>query len=600
MPTTTFSKRSPSLPDFVKRPGGGAEKWHDRNDVNIPVEGQNTSRTEVYWRTTCMRVATNTRGVYNWAWLDARFTEAIAAKQRVSLGFMDLYPEGTNEHGLVNYDSGWSSYPLWLHNEMKSNTNVAMRDWNKGGSWVPNYNNAIFHTWKLEFYKAIMSHIIEKGWAKVLGYVDIRYGSWGEWHFVNIVTSNLSEMPTGLRPTPASLKKIIDTHIEAFPLHPLVCPFAVFDCMRLGHTLVPVEVGDYLLEAKNNWGSIGWRRDNWGITDEYTVFYTKTNNYTYEGRSFKDRIMSRYKLAPIVGEPPGWNINYQYLESQVREYHATSFGNGNYAGANTNAANRDYIRAASKAAGYQIWLEKVETVINGKQMSVKSYWWNEGTTPPYWDWDIEFVLFKGTTEVKVFKSQFLMRGFSPAGTASIANDTFTFDGADGSYGFKVRVVDRNKYMEPMPLFVNVVAGVDGSLSLGELTLTGGTVPEPPVNQPPVCNAGPNRSILLPADVATLVGTASDPDGTIASIQWAQIIGPVTAVIITPQALTTNVRFAVAGTYEFRLTVTDNKGATSRDEVIVTVDPAVEPPPAARLVTRAVLSYDDGFQQVMKP
>ena len=34
----------------LNAPGRGVEQWHDRNDVNVPVEGTNTQRLDVYYR----------------------------------------------------------------------------------------------------------------------------------------------------------------------------------------------------------------------------------------------------------------------------------------------------------------------------------------------------------------------------------------------------------------------------------------------------------------------------------------------------------------------------------------------------------------------
>ena len=46
------------------------------------------------------------------------------------------------------------------------------------------------------------------------------------------------------------------------------------------------------------------------------------------------------------------------------------------------------------------------------------------------------------------------------------------------------------------------------------------------NKFPIANAGPDQTIILPADSATLDGSASrDPDGTISSFQWTKISVP---------------------------------------------------------------------------
>ncbi|WP_448518550.1 PKD domain-containing protein [Rhodoflexus sp.] len=98
------------------------------------------------------------------------------------------------------------------------------------------------------------------------------------------------------------------------------------------------------------------------------------------------------------------------------------------------------------------------------------------------------------------------------------------------------------------------------------------------NRPPVVSAGTNRSITLPTNSTTLTGTASDPDGTIATTRWTQVSGPNTATIASNTALSTTVSGLVQGTYVFRLTATDNAGATASADVSVTVNPAPNRPP----------------------
>jgi parallel beta-helix repeat protein len=116
------------------------------------------------------------------------------------------------------------------------------------------------------------------------------------------------------------------------------------------------------------------------------------------------------------------------------------------------------------------------------------------------------------------------------------------------------------------------------------------------NTAPIANAGANIAITLPVNTTTLNGTAStDADGTIASYQWAQASGPNTATIANANQATTGVSGLVQGTYTFRLTIRDNRGATATATVTVTVRPAANKAPIANagISQQVTLSSNEG-------
>jgi hypothetical protein len=104
------------------------------------------------------------------------------------------------------------------------------------------------------------------------------------------------------------------------------------------------------------------------------------------------------------------------------------------------------------------------------------------------------------------------------------------------------------------------------------------------NQAPTANAGADITITLPTNTATLYGSGSDADGTIAGYAWTKVSGPATYTLANSSAATTGLYNLVQGVYVFRLTITDNSGATATDNVTVTVNAAVvtaNQPPIAR-------------------
>ena len=132
---------------------------------------------------------------------------------------------------------------------------------------------------------------------------------------------------------------------------------------------------------------------------------------------------------------------------------------------------------------------------------------------------------------------------------------------EGTYSFRLLVTDNRGGTNADTIHVTVNAAV------------------PPPNMPPVANAGGNKTITLPTNSVSLSGDLSyDPDGTLVRFAWSNVSGPDGSVITSPGLSATTVTGLVAGTYTFRLAVTDNKGASNADTVVVVVDSASVPPP----------------------
>lgn len=128
---------------------------------------------------------------------------------------------------------------------------------------------------------------------------------------------------------------------------------------------------------------------------------------------------------------------------------------------------------------------------------------------------------------------------------------------------------RGKWLRLMPI-----------IAFGLLAACGGsdgnpTTTPPPANEAPTASAGDDQSFDAHTE-ATLAGTGTDSDGTIATYSWTQTDGAdvtledadaASATFTAPDIDTTEV-------LSFELTVTDNDGATATDSVEITVAPVV--------------------------
>lgn len=600
MATILFNEIPLSNPDLVT-PGRGAEQWHDHIDVNVPTEGIKTTPFDVYYRTTWNRFEGATENSWNFDWIRTRVTDAISKKQTFHFGIMSVYVGVDGNTGGVQVGGNWSAVPKYLIDKMQTET---PKSWVTDGNHIPNWNSSYYHSRCLALNQAINNWIqtttINGVPVKnVIGIIDIRlYGNWGEWHSAFHDGFTTSQYPSGTFPTGASLKKIVDAHTQGFPNNPLVAMIAAFDANWLNNTNNPPEIADYILNKTSNaWGPIGWRRDQWGATDQYLKDYLENNNRSF-GTSgpFKGPIMNTWTKAPVTGEPPAWNPgDYFDLERQIKLYHAISFGNGNY-GVTPNTTIKNRVRAASKICGYRFKVISATTNITGSTLQVNMNWQNIGNGNCWQDWNIEFELV-GTNWKGISKHK--LKFFQPMPAVAIS-DSFGLTGVPaGSYALRFSVKDPNGYRVNMAL---AIQGGDSSNHYSLGTIQVGATP-PPVNIGPTAKAGGDIEITLPVNSAQLNGSGSDPDGVIVKYEWKILSG--SGTLDNAAEPITMLRNLTTGTTALTLTVTDDKGASGSDDLNVKINPTTPVPPIPKkiktidaVIDNYIVIYDDNSQEII--
>jgi RHS repeat-associated protein len=114
---------------------------------------------------------------------------------------------------------------------------------------------------------------------------------------------------------------------------------------------------------------------------------------------------------------------------------------------------------------------------------------------------------------------------------------------------------------------------------GVLQITESDIPPPPVNRPPIVDAGGDQSITLPTNSVSLNGLASDdglPQGSVLALTWSVVSGPGPVVFSDPTKAISTATFTTAGEYVLKLTASDGQLSAS-DTLKVTVVPNNQPP-----------------------
>jgi xanthine/CO dehydrogenase XdhC/CoxF family maturation factor len=109
---------------------------------------------------------------------------------------------------------------------------------------------------------------------------------------------------------------------------------------------------------------------------------------------------------------------------------------------------------------------------------------------------------------------------------------------------------------------------DGASATDQILVT----VNPVANTPPMVDAGDDQSTSA-SQLVTLISTSSDNDGDVVAWQWLQLSGTSVTLVDTDQAsLTfTSPVVAVSEQLVFEVTVTDDDGASSSDQISVTID-----------------------------
>lgn len=147
----------------------------------------------------------------------------------------------------------------------------------------------------------------------------------------------------------------------------------------------------------------------------------------------------------------------------------------------------------------------------------------------------------------------------PSAVITTAQPAGTGQWLIGVYKFSLTVTDNSNVSRTDTMLVNVI-------------------PNPDI--PPVAKAGPDVTVQLPINKATLTSSSTDADGTVSGYAWTLISGPNGSSFSTPGSAQTDINGLVAGVYQVRLKAIDNLGSSTADTLVITVLAAANLPPKA--------------------
>nr|XP_056702104.1 dyslexia-associated protein KIAA0319-like protein homolog [Euleptes europaea] len=125
----------------------------------------------------------------------------------------------------------------------------------------------------------------------------------------------------------------------------------------------------------------------------------------------------------------------------------------------------------------------------------------------------------------------------------------------------------------------------GHQSTAEVTV----IVQPENNKPPEADAGPDKELTLPVDSTTLDGSKSSDDQKIVSYLWEKTRGPDGVKLENANSSIATVTGLEVGTYEFTLTVKDERNLQSQSSVMVIVREEMNKPPVAKIAGGIVVT-----------
>ncbi|NXD95035.1 K319L protein, partial [Chaetorhynchus papuensis] len=152
-------------------------------------------------------------------------------------------------------------------------------------------------------------------------------------------------------------------------------------------------------------------------------------------------------------------------------------------------------------------------------------------------------------------------------------------------GVRTPVLQLSAMQEGDYTYQLIVTDSAGHQSTAEVTV----IVQPENNKPPKADAGPDKELTLPVDSTTLDGSKSTDDQKIVFFLWEKTRGPDGVKLENANSSIATVTGLQVGTYEFTLTVKDERNLQSQSSVNVIVKEEINKPPVAKIAGNVVIT-----------
>lgn len=493
----------PKTANEIINPMRGYSKWNDQERITSQVMPHMDAYKRYNWRD----FETTQPGVYNFTLLDNDLAKAAAEGQKLRFGIRALRGIDDSYYAGMHVPDDLEPYG-WV----VSNGN--------GSFFIPDWNHEVFLNRAENLLMALGNRYNNDPRVSA---INIRmYGLYGEWHMSGVNYSNAPTKTTSycsqsicvnnkpIKPGngngAATLRRIIDMHIRAFPSKQLIA--------MIGQSDSTENVSDALMYAMSRTVAsdppvskpIGWRNECLGVIKYSDGAYhehfrdastfTHWGHNTYTNDASESLVKNRWMYAPVDTEycPISSTMMnsaatdvFVKAKSQILDFHVSLLGNGNM---DVPPASRvaEAIEAG-KTSGYRLVLKSVTlpNLNSGGSLEIQSVWENQGVAPVYEDWNIYYQLRAGTNIVWNGKSTLTIRNILPT-----VNSPFTHTDnlsslqlPNGNYSLLIKICDplssicntnqtptvSGNVRRPLALAING-RGNDGSYLLGTVAITG--------------------------------------------------------------------------------------------------------------------------------